>query len=281
MNFETHAPSGPGADLVEAVFSFSAFVPDHSIERVVPTGDVFLIVELDGLERHTYDNDTLEPDATFRGAWLSGAHHAYLSISAHEDSAMFVVQFKAHGAYPFLHRPMSAFADRVVPGEALEHLELGALRDALVTAADASARFAVADRWLDARYDASLRPPAAFVQVVERLRDAPASKLQDVLATYGASQKHLIDQFKRYVGLTPKSFQRVLRFNDVLAQMKERRTLSWADIAYRCGYADQSHFIREFKKFSGFNPTGFIERGFDEGEPNFFPLDPTPPAPER
>ncbi|MEQ8275436.1 MAG: AraC family transcriptional regulator [Deltaproteobacteria bacterium] len=281
MNFETHAPSGPGADLVEAVFTFSGFVPDHSIERVVPTTDVFLIIELDGFERHTFDNDTLEPNATFRGAWLSGAHHAYLSISAHADSAMFVVQFKAYGAYPFLHRPMSAFADRVVPSEALEDLQLDVLRDALVAAEDAAARFAVADRWLDARYDASLRPSAAFVEVVDRLRDAPASKLQDVLATYDASQKHLIDQFKRYVGLTPKSFQRVLRFNDVLAQMKERRTMSWADIAYRCGYADQSHFIREFKKFSGFNPTGFIERGFDEGEPNFFPLDSTSPDPQR
>ena len=71
----------------------SIFMPDHSIERVVPDGHIYLIFELDGLTRHTYHNDDLSPKAEFSKAWLSGMHKHYISISAHQDSEMFVIQF--------------------------------------------------------------------------------------------------------------------------------------------------------------------------------------------
>ena len=65
----------------------------------------------------------------------------------------------------------------------------------------------------------------------------------------------------------------MLRFNGVFAQMQGEQSLSWADLAARCGYSDQSHFIREFKAFSGFVPEAFVKQGFDEEAGNFFPLD--------
>ncbi|MEQ9279351.1 MAG: hypothetical protein RLN83_07615, partial [Balneola sp.] len=45
---------------IESIFHFKGFNPDHSIERVVPTGHVFLIFELDGFERYTYNNKSLK-----------------------------------------------------------------------------------------------------------------------------------------------------------------------------------------------------------------------------
>ncbi len=273
MIFETHEPPAPFNPLVESIFHYKGFQPDHSIERVVPTGHVFLIFELDGMERHTYDSESLEPNATYRKAWISGNHRNHISISAHEDSEMFVIQFKAFGAYPFLQIPQEEIADRVVSGEAFSGKGLIAMREELYEADTSAAKFDVADNWLRTHYDEQCLPPPSLIEVVTKLQSEPASKLNNVIDAFEGSQKHLIAQFKKFVGLTPKQYQRVLRFNDVFVQMQGDQFLSWSDIAYRCGYSDQSHFIREFKNFSGFIPEHFLSEEFAEETPNFFPLD--------
>ncbi|MGI9220641.1 MAG: DUF6597 domain-containing transcriptional factor [Woeseiaceae bacterium] len=145
MQFETHETGHVAADLVESIFHFQSFQPDHSIERVVPTGHAFVIFELDGMQRHTYDNDTLESYATYLKAWVSGVHQNYISISAHPDSEMFVIQFKAFGAFPFLHKPLHEMAKRVVPAEEFPDAELVALREQLLQAANSGAKFSIAD----------------------------------------------------------------------------------------------------------------------------------------
>lgn len=273
MIFETYEPSGPIDALVESIFYFKDFEPDHSIERVVPTGHVYAIFELDGIERHTFDNETLEPNASFRSAWVSGVHRNYISISAHQHSEMFVIQFKAYGACPFLHLPMSQVADTVVAGSDILDGELLGLREELITATSSAEKFALAVAWLESRYDEKLVAPKSIVDVVELLQAEPASKLTEVVGRYTSTQKHLISQFKKYIGVTPKHYQRVLRFNDVFNQMQNDQFLSWSDIAHLCGYADQSHFIREFRNFSGFNPESYLKEDFEEDGSNFFPLD--------
>jgi len=270
---ETHVPPAPFDELIESILHFRGFQPDHSIERVVPTGHVFAIFELDGFERHTFDNETLDENASFQKAWLSGAHRKYLSISAHENSEMFVIQFKAYGAYPFLQVPMDEVADRVISGADLLDGEMLDLREALFEAGSSNDKFAVADRWLEKRYDAKLAPPESMIKIVKLLQSEPAAKFSEIIEEFDGSQKHLISLFRKYIGQTPKQYQRVLRFNDVFVQMQNDQFLSWSDIAYRCGYSDQSHFIREFKMFSGFNPQSFLKQDFDVDTPTFFPLD--------
>lgn len=273
MIFETHEPPAPFKQLIESIFHFKGFQPDHSIERVVPTGHVFLLFELDGKARHTYDAESLEPNATFRKAWVSGLHRNHLSISAHNDSEMFVIQFKAFGAYPFLHQPMEKLTDRVLPGDQFVNKDLFETRERLSVAATSKDKFAVADEWLDAHFDRGYLPSQSLIDVVAKIKAQPAAKLNDVIDSFDGTQKHLISQFRKFVGITPKQFQRVLRFNDVFVKLQGDQFLSWSDIAYQCGYSDQSHFIREFKRFSGFIPESFLREEFDEETPNFFPLD--------
>jgi len=271
--FETHQSSHVAGDLIESIFHFKGFQPDHSIERVVPTGHVFVIFELDGMERNTFDNATLEPNAGFRQAWVSGVHRNYISISAHPDSEMFVIQFKAYGAYPFLQRPMAELAERVVPGSEFPDARLGEMREELIAGPGSADKFQIAENWLNRQFNENLVPPRSIVAVVKQLQQQPAAKLNDIIDSFDGSQKHLISQFKRYIGLTPKQYQRVLRFNDVFQQMQNDQFVSWSDIAHRCGYSDQSHFIREFKHFSGFNPESFLKNDFPDDAANFFPLD--------
>ena len=71
--------------------------------------------------------------------------------------------------------------------------------------------------------------------------------ITDLIQITGYSPKQFIQLFKKYVGLTPKQFHRIMRFNEILKLIKNNETILWTTIAADCGYFDQSHFIRDFK----------------------------------
>ena len=81
--------------------------------------------------------------------------------------------------------------------------------------------------------------------------------IRDLSDGIGMSQKHLNTQFKRMVGVTPKSLARVMKLQNVLYSIDPRQPANWADIAYSCHYYDQAHFNRDFQAFTGLNPTTY------------------------
>jgi len=273
MIFETHILKSPLKNYIESIFHFKDFMPDHSIERVVPTGHLFILFELDGITRHTYNNETLKPNGSYSKVWISGIHKNYLSISAPQGSEMFVIQFKPTGTSPFIHQSIDTLNDLVIDAQKILGNEILEIHQRILTANSSKNKFKIVEEWLSKRYCEEKCADAELLDVFDKLSKEPVTKYQEAITAYPKTQKHLIAQFKKYFGLTPKSFQRIFRFNEILAQIQGKEQISWPRITYNCGYTDQSHFIKEFKEFSGFNPQEFIDNDFNKDEPNFFPLD--------
>ncbi len=83
----------------------------------------------------------------------------------------------------------------------------------------------------------------------------------------GVGERQLQNLFKKYVGLPPKYFARIIRFSYIF-ELVQQNNQSWSDLAYQAAYYDQSHFIRNFKDFTGENPNDYA---FDEANmANFF-----------
>ena len=270
MDFVQHILTSPLSNWIEAIFHFKNFKPDHSIERVVPTGHLFVLFELDGITRYTYYDDLKVKDE-FLNTWVSGMHRNYISISAPQDSEMCVVQFKPFGAHPFIKAPVWELTERIVHSELVFGPMIKQIHQDLKEAGS-SKKFEILENWLLEIYDANQQPPEDLVSLVNAFQAAQGA-YYELIEGYPHSKKHLIDQFKKYVGLTPKYFHRICRFNELLSSINQKQQFSWAQVAYQCGYSDQSHFIKEFKHFSGFNPQQFIRQEFDQEPPNFFPLD--------
>ena len=273
MNFTQHTLPLELTGTVESIFHFSGYQPEHTMERVVPTGHIFIIMELDGFPRNTFDNEALKPLATFSEAWISGMHKNFLSISDHKDSEMLVIQFKAGGGYPYLHTPLSNLNDQVIPAQKILGDEILQLRSNILEKESVTEKLKLAEAWLIARMNKAFLPEPEILSIVETLKTNPLNQHKEVVQEYSKTQKHLIDQFKKYVGLTPKVLHRIFRFNEVLQKIHMKEKLEWSEIAYQFEYADQSHFIKEFKEFSGFSPQEFIGADFHKEQPNFFPLD--------
>ena len=71
----------------------------------------------------------------------------------------------------------------------------------------------------------------------------------------GYSERHIVNIFNEYVGLSPKRFIQLTRFNESLKMLdKMKDTDKLSDIAYQMGYHDQAHFSRDFKSFCGKTP---------------------------
>ena len=74
----------------------------------------------------------------------------------------------------------------------------------------------------------------------------------------GLSPRRFIQVFREEVGLTPKLFCRIRRFQEVLGLIGRGQHVEWAEVALACGYFDQAHFIHDFRAFSGLNPKAYL-----------------------
>ena len=80
--------------------------------------------------------------------------------------------------------------------------------------------------------------------------------IENVANRYGITSRYLQKLFLQYTGLTPKLYSKINRFQNSL-RLVIKKDISLTSIAYDCGYFDQSHFIRDFKSFTGLTPSDY------------------------
>jgi AraC-like DNA-binding protein len=91
-------------------------------------------------------------------------------------------------------------------------------------------------------------------------RCAGSIPVATVVDRIGLSQRHFVDLFRHEVGVSPKMFCRVRRFNDVLRRIERSTEVDWTDVALSCGYFDQPHFIHDFRSFAGMTPSVYLRQ---------------------
>ncbi len=110
-------------------------------------------------------------------------------------------------------------------------------------------------------------PPSREVvwawDVLERSHGrAPIGLLADRL---GRSRRHLVARFREQIGLPPKTAARILRFNRAVDLLRAHRANGLAELAFECGYYDQSHLNRDFRAFAGTSPGELARRIAPDG----------------
>ena len=73
------------------------------------------------------------------------------------------------------------------------------------------------------------------------------------------STKQFNRKFTEFVGIKPKQFTRVVRFQNTIYSQQRRSVKNLTELAYKCGYYDQAHFTNEFKEFTGYSPKEFFK----------------------
>ncbi|WP_436790921.1 helix-turn-helix domain-containing protein [Yinghuangia sp. YIM S10712] len=188
------------------------------------------------------------------------------SVGIHHDGRQHGVQISLtpFGARAIYGMPAAVLSHRLL---SLDDL-LGALGAELVerlrTATTWAARFTALDELLlraVVRGDGGDRVRRVRPEVAEAWRRLVAARgcvpVGTVAADLGWSRRHLTERFRDELGLSPKSFARVLRFEHAHELATARDPLPWADVATVSGYADQAHLARDWREFTGRSPTAW------------------------
>src|SRR5262249_31367340 len=90
------------------------------------------------------------------------------------------------------------------------------------------------------------------------VQDPHPKILKEVQDELWVTERTFQRMFQQQVGVSPNQFRRICQFNNAFQQLNRQRSESLAEITFRNGYADQSHFIRAFKEFTQLTPTDYL-----------------------
>ena len=259
MITQTYIPRFPLNQFIDYFFFYEGHTPLHSVERFLPDGNVELIIDLHDTPKFIYDNETLKEIQACHHVWASGVRTEPISIESGRDAAMIVVYFKKGLAYPFFPLPMNEISDCVVDADLLWGNLFGSLRERMLEAKDITTRFKILEDSLLEQYASRLIQNPSVEYAVRQITLHPDQvSFAKMSQKIGYSQKHFISMFKNLVGITPKAYLKIARFQKAINEIELRKAVNWTTISQDCGFYDQSHFINDFRLFSGFTPEQYL-----------------------
>lgn len=270
MRYRSIAPEPALAPWVECFWSLTDDGPASAApEPVWPDGCIELIVHLGRPFRALTDDGALAAQPV---SFLVGQMVRPMVLQAAGAVATFGVRFRPGGARPFFGVPLGEVAGKTVALAALWGVEAAALESALAEAWSEGAsrptsRLAlervvhVTGRTLLRRLDSQRRPPAEVDLAVARVMAARgAVRIESLAREVGWGTRRLERRFTDAVGLAPKPFARVVRFQALLASLPSREP-DWVSLALDCGYFDQSHLAGEVRSLAGVTPSALTSGG--------------------
>ena len=257
MAYIFHVPSPPLNFYINRFY-----YPDDCIlpprEKILPLPALDLKVNFGGAFQ-VYRADQGEPFAALTESWVLGLWSTFHLVDWPLDSQYIGVSFKPGWAYLFLQLPLAELQNQVVPLDTLWGGFAAEIRERLYLAPTIQARFALLEEILLARLrEAPQGLKAVRYAIGELARNDGALSIRELSKRMGMSQKHLITQFRQMVGCTPKELARLYRFAQVLDGIDPAQPVDWTSVAHQFCYHDQSHFIRDFKEFTGQTPTDYL-----------------------
>lgn len=260
MIFQTYIPKFPLSQFIDCFIYYEDFRPAHSVERFLPDGNVEIIIDLKNHPQFIYDNETLKEIQTCQHVWASGVRTKPITIPSGKESAMFIISFKKGMAYPFFPLPMNEISDCVVDADLLWGNDFALLRAQILENKNSEGKFQMVEDFLIKEYLSKfILNPCIDYAIQEIIRQPDQINLANLNSKIGYSQKHFIAMFKRQVGITPKSFLKIMRFQKAVNQIESLSEVDWTSISNDCGFYDQAHFINDFKVFSAFTPEEYFK----------------------
>lgn len=236
-------------------------------DKILPDGRVEMIFHFGG--RYTRNKET---DNELLGRFfVNGQNTHSFTLSPTGKSEVLGVRFLPFGAWPFLHIPMIELTGRFVSLEELYGVGAKVLTESMFNANSWQQRIQIVEEFLINELDHSRWSVDPVVnQLVHRIyRDRSRVNLGQFATDTRYSERHIRRKFTDIIGINPSIFTRIVRFREVFAMKKNHSETELLSLALDSGYHDQSHFIRDFKEFTGETPNRFFGRQHALGG-NFF-----------
>lgn len=226
-------------------------------QRVVPNGFLEIIIHVTPLHCELFKNGgwSQSPDHT-----IIGLHTEPYVVKFNDTVKVFGIRLKPEGIYNLFSIPSSLFRATYEDMENVLGREFKTLCDRIRHALTLDDRLNLASQYLINSLHKNRIRYNYINRAAEVIRNRKGSILMDELSDEACiSRRQLEREFSDKLGITPKQYMRISRLNEVHRQLESNYVLNLTSISHHCGYADQAHFIREFKNFTGYSPTIFLK----------------------
>lgn len=250
-----HKPRFPLSRYVEYIWRTANFGTPPSRQRVYPNGAMALVIHLRQPAASYYFDDRA---LRVRVPLLAGPYSISFHMDPSESTEVIGILFRPGAGRMFfpvaaheLHNNDVALHD-ICPDEAER------LLNELCFARSEDTQFLVVERYLLRKMKTATAIHPAVRYAIEQLSAPDALlRIRKIQLETGFSHTHFIQLFREQVGLTPKLFGRVRRFNALMGRVRNGLPMNWAELAADTGYFDQAHLIHDFREFAGVTPLEF------------------------
>jgi AraC-like DNA-binding protein len=191
-------------------------------------------------------------------SFIAGQFSRNYTLLLGRKAGMVGVAFLPAGLSHLLGIPMVTFTDQRLDLALVLGLNAALLEEQVLESADRHERIKVLERFLLARLcKLTVKTDVvdqAVASIVQQKGILSINRLSDSLCI---SPRQFRRRFVEKVGISPKLFSRIKRFN-YISGLSSAASVSWMDIVHEGGYYDQAHFIRDFCDFSGKKPSDFV-----------------------
>lgn len=222
-------------------------------ELVLPTGEMHLVFRLSDQPLQVYDGAEDTSGHTLGHALVGGVRASFYVKDISRPVRSVGAQLHPGASHLLFGAPAGELAGRHIPLEELWGSPAAAeAREKLVEAGNPARQIDLLESLLAARLPRvhALHPAVAHALA----RFTTGTSVGEVVQEAGWSHRWFITLFRRAMGLSPKAYLRLLRFQGAVRRAAFDQRSSWADIALDAGYSDQPHFNREFRRFAGVTP---------------------------
>lgn len=258
MNFQIVQPSGFLKNYIKNYCFMESDIYEVDImERVIPAENIQLMFHYKNpfVVFHSNDSIVKQPRSI-----ISGLSDNYSDVSTNGETGVVFISFHTTGACHFFKFPLSEIENQSVDLTDIFNSEIRRIEELLYLKNTMKEKVAVIEDFLIRSYSPIPSYDGLLIQkgveIVKNCKGQTNAKyLSDCLFT---TPKTLERKFSKYLGKTTKQVIKLIRFQEILQDLSVNKNVSLTEYAYRNGYFDQSHFIKDFKTYSGYTPKDFL-----------------------
>lgn len=265
MNYYTIAPPAKLAEYVQFfwVLEGSATTEKPFFHRIMAESSPEWIFYCKG---QFTQHGARQVQRQFSPSVMAGSVHNFKIVYTSTDFCLFGVCLFPYAIPGIFGVASHTLSDHSADTGTLLGQEGQMLEQKVFSAADHRQRAALVSRYILKRLSGSRDADSAVFNAIKQILSSPAAlSISSVADSCFLSRRQFERKFLHYAGSSPKQFQRIARFNTVIKGF-DKHTSSLSDIAHDCGYYDQSHFIHDFRLFSGYSPKDFFKHQKDAAD---------------
>lgn len=259
MQYYEHPVAEPLANYIQSLWAIeSEHESDAYVKsQIMPDGIVEIIFHYrDPFFTYRDNNKSIQPEN-----FAISMMRKYVEIESSGKTGFVSARFYPWGAYHFFREPVQNFLDQIIDARRLWGDRSTQIIETLKASNSIEERFKLIEQFLLHRLVEFKRTDTSIDEVIKLVRSEKGQlSIEEVCDRTRLSKKQLERSFQATVGTTPKIFSRISRFLAICNNLQDHKGKTLSELSHECGYYDQAHFIKEFKKFSGYTPKEFFQK---------------------